>query len=142
MQTNKRSWQPPTRKKLNAAMVSLGVPMLPAIFSIVIGHHSFTTKVNQLLFFTTIIAFLFILLLGLMRGFPRWAIPYLSILISGIIFLRISYELWGFLATDVKRIIKFSTKTLAVRIQYSALLALIPQSKKSVPNPEEELLLL
>jgi hypothetical protein len=63
-----------------------------------------------------------ILILGLIQGFPRWTIPYLGAVVIGIATVQAVFPIWGLFADHVKMMIKYYTKTLTARIQYSALL--------------------
>ena len=122
MNHNNLAWRPLNTKELLAGLALFVLPIFSPILKIVFGYKAVINNIGYVFTLTILIIGLVVIILGIKNGFPRWSIPYLGVSIITIIMLQAVFPLWGLFATDVKRIIKYYTKTLLARIQYSALL--------------------
>jgi hypothetical protein len=122
MDGQKLAWKPLNTKELLMGLALFVLPLFSPLLKWVFGYRTIINQIGSIFTIALLIIVLIILIWGIKNGFPRWSVPYLGVAISSIVFLELSYRLWGLIATDVKRIIKYHTKTLAVRIQYSALM--------------------
>jgi hypothetical protein len=121
MDQQKLAWKPLNTKELLMGLALFVLPMFSPLIKWVFGYQAITNQIGSILTIALLIIVLIILILGIKNGFPRWTVPYLGVAISSIVILELSYRLWGLIYTDVKRIIMYHTKTLTVRIQYSAM---------------------
>ena len=121
MNQNSSAWQPPTTKEIT---VTLALFAIPAIAFAVTPAIARTTggRLPEWLGYLLLAIIPVALVLGIIKGFPRWTVPYVGIVVTVIVMLELSYPLWGFFATDVRRIFKYS-KTLQARVLYSALMS-------------------
>ena len=122
MNHNNLAWRPLNTKELLAGLALFVLPIFSPILKIIFGYKAVINNMGYVFTLTILIIGLVVIILGIKNGFPRWSIPYLGVSIITIIMLQAVFPLWGLFATDVKRIIKYYTKTLLARIQYSALL--------------------
>ena len=122
MNPNNLAWRSPTTKELLTGLALFVIPILLALWDTIFGYQPLINQVNLVIDLVLLVTILIILGLGLKHGFPRWSIPYLGASITITVMLTAVFPLWGLFAADVKRIVKYGTKTLSARIQYSALL--------------------
>ena len=122
MSQNNLAWRPLNTKELLAGLVLFVLPIIPSTSRLFFGYNKVTLAFASALIFTILIAGIVILALGIKNGFPRWTIPYLGVTVISLVMLQAVYPLWGLFADDVRQMIKYYTKTLAARIQYSVLL--------------------
>ena len=72
--------------------------------------------------FLILMAFIIVVfLLGLIKGFPRWTVPFFGILVTTIVMLEPSWRIWDLFYQPVQMAIGYYTKTLEVRVLYSTL---------------------
>jgi hypothetical protein len=122
MKQNYLAWRPLNTKELLAGLALFVLPMFSPILKLIFGYKTVIINIGYIFTLAILIIVIVIIILGIKNGFPRWSIPYLGVSITTIIMLQAVYPLWGIFATDIKRMINYSTKTLVTRIQYSALL--------------------
>jgi hypothetical protein len=121
MNQNNLAWRPLNTKELIIGLTIFVVPILGDLVKLIFGYN-IGNGVGHFLLIATLIFFIVILVLGILKGFPRWTVPYLGSAVIGLIMIQAVFPLWGLFATNVSRMIKYYTKTLAARIEYSVLL--------------------
>lgn len=121
MSQNILAWRPLKTRELVVGMALFVLPVLGDLVKLVFGY-SIGNQVGSALLIATLSFVFLILIIGFLKGFPRWTVPYLGTVVIGLVMLQFVFPLWGLVATDVKLMIKYYTKTLAARIQYSVLL--------------------
>ncbi|HSG43360.1 MAG TPA: hypothetical protein VLA72_09425 [Anaerolineales bacterium] len=119
---NNLAWEPLNTKELLVGLAIFMIPIISPLLKLIFGNKPVVNYIGYIFTLTILIICFVIFILGFRNGFPRWSIPYLGVSITTIIMLHAVYPLWGVFATDIKRIINYSAKTLATRIQYSVLL--------------------
>jgi hypothetical protein len=110
-----------TKKEITIAMTLYILPAIPAILTLIFGYQP---AINRLMagFYLTLMAFITIILIGgIIKGFPRWVMPFLGILVTAIVILEPSWRIWELFYQSVMQIIGYYTKTLQVRVLYSTL---------------------
>jgi hypothetical protein len=121
MDQNNLAWRPLNTWEL---LVGLGIFMAPILGDLVklVFGYSIGNRIGSFLLLATLVFILVILIIGLLKGFPRWTVPYLGTVVINLVMLQAVFPLWGLFVDDVRRMIKYFTKTLGARIQYSVLL--------------------
>jgi hypothetical protein len=122
MNQNDLSWRPLNTKELLAGLTLFILPIISPILKLIFGYKPVINNIGSAFTLTILFVGLVIIIAGIKYGFPRWSIPYLGASVITIIMLQAVFPLWGLFVDDVRRIIKYYTKTLAARIQYSVLL--------------------
>jgi hypothetical protein len=115
-------WRPPTTKELPVGLTLFVVPLFPSALSLVLGQQPLISEIGRTTLIALLVATLVVLVLGLKRGFPRWTVPFLGVVVSSIVILEPSWRIWGLFALEVKQAIDYSAKTLQVRVLYQALM--------------------
>lgn len=99
------------------------MPALPGIVVLIFGPNALSNRIGSILVIC-LLTFVFLTIgFGFVKGFPIWTIPYLGVVVNGIVMLKISHPLWNEFYIKVQQSIGYSTKTLQVRILYQALRA-------------------
>jgi hypothetical protein len=119
---NNLAWKPLNAKEFLAGLALFALPIFPTITRLIFGYNTLTLKIANSFVFIVLLSGLVVIILGVKNGFPRWTVPYFGTMVIGLSMLQAVYPIWGLLADDVRLMIKYQTKTLAARIQYSVLL--------------------
>jgi hypothetical protein len=115
------TWRPLKTKELVVAMAIFVLPVIIVISELLFQNQVFVNPL-RIAFILTLMAFILIVsLLGVIKGFPRWAVPYLGIVVTAIVMLEPSWQIWELFYQPVERAIGYYTKTLQVRVLYSTL---------------------
>jgi hypothetical protein len=116
------TWRPPTTKELFAGFMLFVMPVLPSLLKLVFGYQPLINQISSKITVALLTIILIVLVLGIIHGFPRWAVPYLGVAITSIVILEPSWRIWGLFYSDVQRAIGYYTKTLQVRVLYQTLM--------------------
>jgi len=119
---NNLAWRPLNTKELLAGLALFVLPIISPILKLIFGYKPIINNVGYIFTLTILIIGLFVIILSIKNGFPRWSIPYLGVSIITIIMLQAVYPIWELFYQDVQELVHYGTKTLAARIQYSVLL--------------------
>ncbi len=122
MNQNYLAWKPLNTKELLLGLAFFAVPILGHLEKLLFGYNTITNQIGHFLLLTVIAGVIVMIIMGITKGFPRWTLPYFSSSIIGVVMLTVVFPIWGLFADDIRRLVKYHTKTLAARIQYSALL--------------------
>ena len=122
MSQNNLAWRPLKANEWLAGLALFVLPIVPPILKTVFGYSTVINNIGFIFLLAILAGVLIIIVLGVRNGFPRWSVPYLGVSIIAIVMLQAVFPLWGLFASGVVRIVNYGSKTLAARIQYSALL--------------------
>jgi hypothetical protein len=116
------AWQPPPTRELLTGLTLFLLPTLPSLLKLLFGYLPLINQIGSLITIALLVYMLVVLVYGLKRGFPRWAIPCLGVAVTGLVILGPSRRIWSLFASDVQRAIGYHAKTLQVRVLYQALM--------------------
>ena len=122
MDPNNLAWRPLNAKELLAGLTLFILPMFPSALKLILGYNNISNGIGSILLLATLGFVVIITIIGILKGFPRWSIPYLGVSIITIMMLEVPWRIWELFYQDVQTLVQYSTKTLAARIQYAALL--------------------
>ena len=122
MKQNNLAWKPLNTKELLVGLALFVLRIISPFLKLIFGYKPVINKIGFFFTWTILISVLIVIILGIKNGFPRWSLPYLGVAIVTIVMLQAVYPLWGLFSDNVRMMIKYSTQTLAARIQYSVLL--------------------
>jgi hypothetical protein len=122
MKQKNLTWKPLNPKEMLAGLALFVLPIISPFLTLIFGYKPVVNSIGSIFTWTILIIGLVIIILGVKYGFPRWSLPYLGVSITTIVMLQIVPPLWEMFYSDVQNLVHYSDKTLAARIQYSALL--------------------
>jgi hypothetical protein len=112
---------PLTRIEMLIAMAPFVLPAIPAILNFIFGYQTVINSIGSGLTISLLAFVAVVLVLGFLKGIPRWSVPFLGIAVTAIVMLELSWRIWGLFYLPVQRAIGYYTKTLQVRVLYSTL---------------------
>jgi hypothetical protein len=120
MNADNFSWKSLNPREILLGLLIFIVPTLGDLVELTLGY-GIGSWVGKATLLTTLILILSFLIIGLIKGFPRWTVPALGIVVIGIVEIQAVPPIWSWFAKNVIISIKPYTTHLADRIQYSAL---------------------
>jgi len=115
------SGRPLTSKELIVAMSIFVLPVFLAISALLFQGQSSINLIMTTLFLALIAFTLIVLILGFVKGFPRWSVPFLGIVVTVFGILELSQRIWENIYPAVYRMLGGRPSTLPTRIAYQAL---------------------
>lgn len=101
-------------------LAALAIFVLPA-FTLAMGR--LPEWFHYFLVFTLLAIIAVPLVLGIIKGFPRWTVPYLGIVLTTIVMLEPSWRLWEKIYPHVYKALGGKPSTLPTRVTYQALMS-------------------
>ncbi len=126
MNQNHSTWQPPTIKEILATLALFAIAaMIFAIFPAIafVSGGSFPEWLKYTLIFGFLAVIPIAAIFGIGKGFPRWSIPYLGVILTIIVFTGPSVWLWELIYSPVLKILGGRPTTLLPRVIYQALMS-------------------
>ncbi len=121
MSQNNPSWRPLNARELLAGLALFVLPIFAPILKMIFGYKTVVNNIGYIFTLIILVTGLVTIIRGIKNGFPRWSLPYLGASITTIVMLQAVPPLWGLFYQDVQKFVHYSDKTLAARIEYSAL---------------------
>lgn len=112
-----------TRNEIITAMALFVLPTVPAILKFLFGYQTVINFIGDGLTIGLLVFVAVVLVLGVLKGFPRWSVPFLGIAVTALVMLELSWRIWGLIYQPVQSAIGYYTKTLQVRVLYSTLMS-------------------
>ncbi len=117
------AWKPLTTKELIVAMAIFLLPAFPTLSVLLFQHQSSINFIMTTLALVSMAFVLIVLVIGSVKGFPRWSVPVLGVVVTAFVMLGPSWRIWENIYPAVYRILGGRPSTLPTRITYQALMA-------------------
>jgi hypothetical protein len=120
MSDDSNPFVPLTRSEMIVAVTLFVLPSVPAAVKFIFGYQPITNAIGSGLTIGFLVFAAVALVLGLLKGTPRWSVPFLGIAVAAIVMLELSWRIWGLIYQPVQTAIGYYARTLEVRVLYSA----------------------
>ncbi len=102
-------------------MALFALPTVPAILKFIFGYQAVVNSIGDAVTIGLLVFVAVVLVLGLLKGIPRWSVPFLGIAVTALVLLELSWRIWGLFYRRVESAIGYYTNTLQVHVLYSTL---------------------
>jgi hypothetical protein len=98
------------------------LPAVPAILKFIFGYQAVINSIGSGLTIGLLVFVAVVLVLGVLKGVPRWSVPFLGVAVMALAMLELSWRIWGLFYQSVQSAIGYYTDTLQVHVLYSTLM--------------------